>query len=835
MDQDDTKGQDKRNWRERLGIGAQGNSAQGNASPVTNGAQGSRDLPKISSDFRKEPAPARIAPRPAAAAPHSSAPHSSAPHSLAQRPAVVAPAVRPAPMAPRANAKVINPAPASPDKLAERLRSQRDASTKLAEQRVQAAKQRGEIPAAPAQQRPQAAQPGAAKPKFAFAEEGEAKAVAALTPAPLRPASPPPVPLQNQQPVSPQLLPARPPLGGGVPPIVPAFQPRPQSSPSAFQPQAPLGYPQGYPQAGQMPPGFPQGYGQQPVPPYRPIDPASGYAPPPGYMPQQRGFAVPPQQGGFAPQSGPRLNLPPRPTPGLNSNYQPQQDFGAAQPQPTENYVPNSRLGRPPLRGPVAPQVSEEGYEEEPFEDAPQPTRTAARPTSNDYQQAYREAEYGYEEDAPRSKAPWILASLLLLALLIAGLGVLGYQKYWKPMLTGQTTAQDVPAVNAPETPAKVEAEQPAATPSAGGAATTKKQIYDRIVGDQEILGGEVSTPAETPAAIPEPTTEAPAVPAPLPPAGSGTEDAVPLPIPPPPGGAGEQQGSTDPASEKQSAELITPAAGESQAAVVADIPLAPSPVANPPAPGEIAAAKPVTRSLINDPVVSGTEAISDVSDADLAIEKKKTEKKKAQAVKDKVVSPKLGSKPVVLVPPAQKPKRVAQKQLDSGVASNDSVDAGGGLFDDAPVVAQAPVVPLEPPVKKKRTLADLFKKSTVDAPAQDQVATIDPPVIPAQKPKLIAPQVQPAEQASITEGGNFVVQLASFRTRQEATTEFARLKAKNSGSLGQFSPIISEAKVGGSTRFRLSVGRMASEAQANAVCSSLFAGGERDCLVKRR
>jgi hypothetical protein len=50
MDQDDTKGQDKRNWRERLGIGAQGNAA----APVTNGAQASKDLPKISNDFRKD-------------------------------------------------------------------------------------------------------------------------------------------------------------------------------------------------------------------------------------------------------------------------------------------------------------------------------------------------------------------------------------------------------------------------------------------------------------------------------------------------------------------------------------------------------------------------------------------------------------------------------------------------------------------------------------------------------------------------------------------------------------------------------------------------------------
>jgi cell division protein FtsN len=197
------------------------------------------------------------------------------------------------------------------------------------------------------------------------------------------------------------------------------------------------------------------------------------------------------------------------------------------------------------------------------------------------------------------------------------------------------------------------------------------------------------------------------------------------------------------------------------------------------------------------------------------------------------VASSKLGSKPVVLVPPSKKPKLVAPDDNNDSVASNDTADSGG-LFGDEPVGGQTPVVPLTPPVKKKRTLADLFKRNTADTPAQDQVATIDPPAAP-QSQKSVAPQPLATEQASTTPGGDFVVQLASFRTRQEATTEFARLKAKNSGTLGRFSPIITEANVGGSTRFRLSVGRMDTQAQANAVCSSLFAGGERDCLVKRR
>ncbi len=64
------------------------------------------------------------------------------------------------------------------------------------------------------------------------------------------------------------------------------------------------------------------------------------------------------------------------------------------------------------LTRPRAPAPEPEGeYEEEFYDEIPTPRAT--RPTSNDYQQAYREAEYGYEDEPQRSKAPWILAGLL--------------------------------------------------------------------------------------------------------------------------------------------------------------------------------------------------------------------------------------------------------------------------------------------------------------------------------------------------------------------------------------------------------------------------------------
>ncbi len=800
MDQDNSKGQDKRNWRERLGIGA----------------QGAKNLPKISDDFRNESAPAGA--RPAA----STRPVASA----RPAPRAAAPAVKPAPMAPRANPKAIAPSAASPDKLAERLRSQREASTKLAEQRVQVAKQRAETQSVP----PVAAKPpaqGVAKPKFTFAEE---KSSAAAAPQVAAPAARP-VPPQPPAP-QPQLSPARPPLGGagaGAPPI---FQPRPQQQ-QPFPPQ-----PQYQQPPLQAPIGYQPQYNQQPVPPYRPIDPNSGFAPPPGYVPQQRGFTPPPGQF-IPPQTSPRLNMPPpRGAPALNPNYQPSQDYGASQ-QPGFSAMP-PRVARPQMRTPAPlPQQDEGGYEDE-YEDQANSLGNR-RPSTNDYQQAYREAEYGYEDEAPRSRAPWILASLLLLALAVAGVGVWLYLSSVKPLMTGQPTTEQVPAVAAPETPAKVQAE-----PATGEAATrgldapSKKKIYDRIVGDQEILGGELAPALEAPAAIPEPVNEAaPSAPAAAEPAGSGAEEAVPLPIPPPPGGGNDQQGSLAPDSTKQSAENITPAAGESQAAVAAPRgndaaatqPIdPPSSVEDAPVPGELKrlASEPVTEEKIEDAPV---EPI---------VKKKVAAKSKADDEK-KVATRSLGSKPVVLVPPAKRQATTSKKPKQQTNAIEESVAANpddGGLYggtdlttantDAAPAVVAAPA-------KKKKTLADLFRgDDAASEPTPANVASApDPEPVAPVKPAVKKPQAAaPVQQASL---GGFAVQLASFRSRNEATTEFSRLKAKHSATLGRFNPIIAEAQVGGSTRYRLSVGGMSSQAQASAVCNSLFAGGERDCLVKRQ
>jgi hypothetical protein len=779
MDQENTKGQEKRNWRERLGIGAQG-------------GPGGKDLPKISEEFRKEPQ--AIPPRPIAPS--------------RANPKPVTAAVKPAPMAPRANPKVITPPPpVSPDKLAERLRSQREATTRMADQRVQVAKQKVEPAPTPA---PQPAPAPAAKPKFTFAEDGGAAANGAAAPA-TKPAVAAPAA------VPPQLAPARPPLGGMAAnaPATPAFQPRVANPAPAYVPQPAPGFP----------PNYQHGYAPPPIPPYRPVDPATGYPGPSGYVPPQpRNFGVPPQQGGYVPPNGPRLNVPLRPDLQQRSvpGYGPAGDLGGmAQPG---GFTPNPRMTRPPLRGPAAPDA----YDDDGYDELASPR--AGRPNSDDYQQAYREAEYGYEDDPPRSKTPWILAGLLLLTLLGATVGV-AWWSMSKQQTTGQSATQEVPAVAAPETPAKVETEATAnnAAAAPNTAVPTKKQIYDRIVGDQEVPAGEVTAPAETPAAIPEPSNAGGTA---AEPQGTG-EDAAPLPIPPPPGGAGDQQGAVDAPDQKQSAENISPAAGESQAAVAANSGAVDPESPSPPTPGD--GTEPVLKARGFDT----PEAEADTASADATQAEEETpaalplKKKPAAATKKAATAKKLGGKPVVLVAPSKKAKAAGNKaQTDDQVAS---AAQGGGLYGAEDITASVaePPAAAAPQPKKKRTLADLFKSDEELAANDVQVATVDPPAAPVAK-RVVAPAPKVEQQQSVATGGGYVVQLASFRSRNEATTEFGRLKAKHRAALGPFSPIITEAVVGGSTRYRLSVGNMQSQGQASAVCSSLFAKGERDCLVKK-
>lgn len=237
MDQNSTDGTgtDKRSWRERLGIG-------------------SKEMPKISDEFKAQPAAAQSVANGEDAV---SAPV-RAPQQAVTRPAPMAPragSTRPAVPVQRSAATAEAP---GADSLADKLRAQRAAAEKLAEQRVNAAREKAEAKSAaqtafppsrpPLREAARAAAPE--RPKFSFAEgDGlpQRREPAAATNGALR--SPPP------------LVPPRPALG---------------------QDRAQPGF--------SRPPGG--SYRQDPVPPYRPIDPSTGYTQPPrqSQMPPPRTY-----------------------------------------------------------------------------------------------------------------------------------------------------------------------------------------------------------------------------------------------------------------------------------------------------------------------------------------------------------------------------------------------------------------------------------------------------------------------------------------------------------------------------------------------------------------
>ena len=743
MDQNSTNDTEKRNWRERLGIGG-------------------KEMPRISGEFNKTP-------------------ETPAPGATPAR--ATQPVAKPAPMAPRLPMKSAAPqvarpqqqmppqgmAPQAPDALAEKLRSQRAAAEKLAEQRVMAAKQRAEnsnaapINTAPINTAPvgvASAKPlatSAEKPKFSFADE-EAKADFGREPRALPPGRPPQRPALQQ----PQLSPPRPPLGG---------QPRlPSGASAGFQPQ--------------YRPQSPRGYTP------------SAYVPPPLQQPQ-RGFNGPMSQ---PPAGEPRLQSP-RVNPDAYRRG-PQDDLGYA----GAGYeTPQRSMQRPgALRS--QPQAYDEDYGDEIFEEA-SPSRSSRRASATDYNQAYRENEGAYGDERRRSSGPWLLLLFLMLAAGAAGAGVWYYQTKVKTVATNVSTGS-TPVVAAPEQSAKSAPEQPLdGQTNAAGSTSSKKQIYDRIIGDNEVLGGQVVPTEETPLQPQAQQGDAEQTPQ-----AAGSNDALsdggealPLPMPPPPGTSNGTQGALSSPSDNKTVALNSPATTAKSTGLAVDTEIAP-------VPGENAAAATTTEQAT--PPAATAPAKEEIVNVDpVPVQKKPGIKKTAT---ENNVS--LGSAPVVLVPPS------------------DSLDANQNAT--APVIVDQPAATQSAPVvKKKKTLFGLLRGTNDQAPAAQTATTI--PVAPQQQVASL-PQPAPVQQQSAptqvaASGSGYFVQLASFKSEAEASTEFGRLKLKHASIIGNLPSAINPATVGGSTRFRLAVGPLSSREQATSICNSLVAAGERDCLVRKQ
>ena len=778
---DDNSGNtDKRNWRERLGIGKTASAA---------------DMPKLASDFK--PVGAEPTKVDQAASTDDKPVHRGVPHAPAKaapmaprtaaKPVAKATGTPPNPMAKSIAAAPTIPAPARPvtprtqplatDALANKLKDQRDAAERLALQRVQAAKQKAEATLN--------AGGATAKPKFSFADESAPTNAAAPSSSAqgARPAASPSYGATPTQPnaFSPQQIqPPRPQLGGG------GF-----GAPPNFKPQG-----QGYvPQGGFQQQPFQQNYGFQQPPAYRPIDPNTGYAPPPvqPYMPppmRQPSQPTAAQPAQRSPQTQPRVS-------------------GLEQRAPSAPRGPQVSLGPAVTR----PSTSDDIFE-------PTPVRASGRrATANEYQQAYRD-ELGYEDDAPRSRILITLLSFLMLSIIVAIAAVYGWGYYVKN-LHSATATNAVPVVSAPATPTKV---TPDNTIQAGQSDTaSKKQIYDRIEGDHEVPGGPLKSSEESPTIQPgaakgiAPTGQAPKA--------TGGTEGVPLPLPPPPGGGTGQQGSLTPDIKTDVANL-TPAAEQSSAAISstapvdqtsvpppgsqAALPMPEPPGSTPPPPSKIADAVEPSQSTTADKTKTATETIAALkppatSPTPLASGTSQTEQvpaptKKPDKLKKLVLGKSLGAKPLVLVPAAKSPAN-SRVKIANTAPTPIAITGGNSLYGDAgtQIAAVAPVKPTAP-------------------------------VVLNPTPKLVAPSPQPTPA-----GNGFVAQLASFNSKTEANAEYQRLSLKHGAIISRYAPIITQAQIAGSTRYKLNLGPMATNDAASSVCSALISAGERDCVVRHQ
>ena len=779
MDQDSTDGTatDKRSWRERLGMGA-------------------REMPKISGEFKNQPAQ-----EPSAANGKSAASEPVRPSQQAvTRPAPMAPrsagATRPAIPAQRSAAT----AEAQPgtDSLADKLRAQRAAAEKLAEQRVNAAREKAEAKSAaqtafPPSRQPQreaARGPVAERPRYSFAE-GDG------------------LPQRREIPAGNGSL--RPP-----PPLVP---PRPA-----------LGQDRGQPAFTRQPP---PSYRQDPIPPYRPIDPATGYTQPPRQpqMPPSRSYGADYGGRGYGSEVAPRsYQAEPLQRASYGSEYSPPPaaDYGArgragGYDSGRRGYDPESRYDQQPAYGEdprfqqrSAPRglgrpggIPASGMEDEIFEDQAPRRRASA----SDYQSAYRGGEAPYGEERRRSNGPWLLLLALVAAAVVTGSVIIFFSggKGGNELATGKPAEGEIPVVTAPETPAKT-ATEPVEDASAGAASARKKQIYDRIVGDQEVQGDSQVVPTEVTPVEPQSSTQSgdedPALE--LPPAdatGVGGED-IPLPLPPPPEDDPGTQGSLGSGDSQQLAASGPPESqGTGSQAGDPSLALLPPDGGNAGAANTTQATPPSTEQPADATSEAATTPPAAPAEEEPAAPppKKTTTKKKATTQETEVAT----LEESAAVPPSQ---QVSPSQ--------------DGTAATTPPAETAPLPP-----KKKKTLLDLLGASSSPSQQDASAAT----TTTTQKVATAPSTGTTTSTTTSVPAGKYVAQLTSFRTEADAQAEYGRLKTKYPGIIGNLPPVVSKSTLAGSTRYRLSLGPIATRDQATQVCNALFKAGERDCLVRGR
>ncbi len=122
---------------------------------------------------------------------------------------------------------------------------------------------------------------------------------------------------------------------------------------------------------------------------------------------------------------------------------------------------------------------------------------------------------------------------------------------------------------------------------------------------------------------------------------------------------------------------------------------------------------------------------------------------------------------------------------------------------------------------KKPEKVPEVAKTETPKATAT-ALAPVPAPV-PAQTPVLAKPVT-----------GQYILQLASLKSKDGAMTEWKNMQKKLSNLLGDKQPIIEKANISGvGVRYRLQTGPFVDKKTASNFCAKLKSA-KRDCLVKK-
>lgn len=551
-----------------------------------------------------------------------------------------------------------------------------------------------------------------------------------------------------------------------------------------------------------------------------------------------------------------------------------------------------------------------------------QPALQAAPPRASaaDYSAAYREFEDEFEEEPRRRSGP-----LLLLASLAALAVVSGGAIYWYQQGSGgqiesappAAEAANVPVIAAPEEPAK--SEPPPQEPQQAAAPTTRKEIYDRIIGEETLEPERIVPTEETPLQrIQQPgATEAGRE--------TGSGEPLPLPLPPPPGtGIGEQgdllvpgaanvqTASAEPSPQPEAEpELVLPKPrgaadpgrhpaddGSSTAATLApdtDTAAARSAAVKlrgtaaateAPAPASSRSsiypevteplAYPTLRSAKSPPPKQAEEtgtgetaALSESPDALQAEPEAEPETAPvAEGVTEPVAAPtaaaevadaepqaglaadvplpKAKPEPPVRVARATQPAAQPQPQA-AAPSSSGPIQIIPTDESQAPTArAVQPEAQSAPPRRRSvgrepdplarpgSTFASTL--SELNASPPQQLASVAPDASTQAAPAQAAPSQQAAAQPSQADpAGGYLVQLASFRSEAEALNAYQKLAQRHPQLVGSLDSRVREASLGQVGSFwRLGVGPLSSRAEATRLCNALIAAGEKDCLVRR-